>query len=202
MDYTLIIFGIIAVGILGYLFYTKKITKEMIKTRLSRKTINCSEEQLDEIKKAVLSGDKSILNIVKNTKPKKEFIPGPDQVAVLSIEKNGNEFRFDYWNADEPGVVTNNDRGRSADLGQTQPVTFVIQGKAHIGFIVEGDRGVGLKLDQSVLKLTTTAREAWDFIQSAKLRSFLTENLTGRQIALYMILGIIIGQLIFFFAGV
>jgi hypothetical protein len=170
------------------------------KPSLLKKELWISQDQLKEIKDAVKTGDLTILNHIKLETPKKTFLPGgPVDVAVLSIEKNGGEFRFDIWNNQAPGVVRNNDRGRAADLGEAVPVTFVILGTTYQGFIIDGDRGVSLKLDGALFKLTTTAAEAWSFLQTEKLRSYLTDNLTGRQIALYIIIGVIIGQLVFLF---
>jgi hypothetical protein len=199
MDWTYPFLIVVALIVIGALWKSGKISKAKVKALFDRKTIGLTDEQWERMEDALKQGDFSILNKIKKEKPKKEYLPGHEQIPILSIEKNGGEFRFDMWTSEIPGVVRNNDRGRAADLGQARPKTFVIHGKTYLGFIIEGDRGVGLELDNNILKLTTTAREAWDFLQSAKLGSWLTDNLTGRQIALYLILGIIIGQMIFFF---
>jgi len=200
MDYSLIVIVVILVPIIGYLVYTKKITLGKIKALTSRKNIDCSEDQLVRIEAAIKAGDLSAANLVKNRRPSKDLIPSVDLIPVISIEKNASEARFELWSQEGPNVIKNQDRGRVVDLGKARPITIVIQGKTYIGFAIEGDRGVGLNwnLSESLWDLTTTAQEAWAFLDSRKLSAFLTDNLTGRQIALYMILGIIIGQLIFF----
>jgi len=125
----------------------------------------------------------------------------PEEVPIISYEKNGRERRISFWTLESANVVRDNSRGKVADLGKAQPVSLVVFGKVMIAFEIDGDRGVGidLKLSDCLLSLTTTAEEAWSYLQSGKLAKIYTDNLIARQILLYVILGVIVGQLIFFF---
>jgi uncharacterized membrane protein YwzB len=125
----------------------------------------------------------------------------PEEIPIISYEKNGTERRISFWTLESSNVVRDNSRGKAADLGKAKPISLVVFGKAMIAFEVDGDRGVGVNLQLSdlLLSLTTTAEEAWSYLQSGKLAKIYTDNLLARQVLMYVIIGIIVGQLVFFF---
>lgn len=123
-----------------------------------------------------------------------------EKIPVLSYEHNGSMVRFDMWESRATNVITDSERGKACDLGQAQPVAMVINGKPYLGFTIDGDHGVGLRLnlEKTALELTSTAEEAYAYLESAKFSRIFTEDLTGRQRLMFIVIGLIIGQLLFF----
>jgi hypothetical protein len=125
-----------------------------------------------------------------------------DKIPLVSFEKNGSELRFETWSLDSSNVARNDDRGKAVDLGGAKPIRVISNNQIYIGFMVDGDRGVGvdLSLDTTALstvtkarvQITNTAEEAWSFIQSAKLARVFTDDITGRSKFMYMAAGGII----------
>jgi uncharacterized membrane protein YwzB len=152
-----------------------------------------------------LEGDTEYRNLIKGYNPKHRaksisaFFP--EEIPIISYEKNGTERRISFWTLESSNVVRDNSRGKAADLGEAKPVSLVAFGKAMIAFEVDGDRGVGVNvnLDTLLLSLTTTAEEAWSYLQSGKLAKIYTDNLIARQVLMYVVIGVIVGQLVFYF---
>lgn len=140
----------------------------------------------------------------RNAKGNKSTTFFPEKVPIVSYERNASEIRIDHWIVSGTNVVRDDNRNKAADIGLAHPVNLCVFGKSFIAYAVDADRGVGVNitLDKALLALTTTAEQAWAFLESGKLAKWASEDLTGRQKLLFLLIGIIIGQVIFYFFNV
>jgi len=184
----------------------KEIQKFLIdKIRWGQDLTPSEEVALESIREITtpLKEETEFSSLIKNyrsqhrTKSNSHFFP--EEVPIISYEKNGMERRISFWTLESSNVIRDNERGKAADLGKARPVSLVVFGKAMIAFEIDGDHGVGININMSTLlaELTTTAEEAWSYLESGKLAKIFTDNLTARQTILYIVIGIIAGQLIF-----
>jgi len=123
----------------------------------------------------------------------------PEKLPIIAFEKNGSEIRIDHWVVSSTNVISDNERNKAADLGLSRPITLVVFGRAYLAYTIDADRGVGINIDleEKLLRISTTAEEAWAFLESGKLAKWASEDLTGRSKLLMIVVGIIIGQLVF-----
>lgn len=71
----------------------------------------------------------------------------PETAPVVSFEDGGAIIRFEFWNREGSRVVSNNDRGKACDLGKAEKRTVIVGGKAYLADVIDGDRGVGVKIE-------------------------------------------------------
>ncbi len=123
----------------------------------------------------------------------------PEKLPIIAFEKNGSEIRIDHWVVSSTNVVSDSERNKAADLGLSHPITLVVFGRAYLAYTIDADRGVGINIDleEKLLRISSTAEEAWAFLESSKLAKWASEDLTGRSKLLMIVMGIIIGQLVF-----
>jgi hypothetical protein len=104
-------------------------------------------------------------------------------------------------------MVADNWWGRAADvLGpNARPITITVKGKASAGFIVDGDKGVGINIerkdgspgeDGAYAKLNTTSELAWSIIDVKKFQEAFGAGVTQRTLWIVAIVVLIMGMLI------
>jgi len=71
----------------------------------------------------------------------------PESAPVVSFEDNGAVIRFEFWNKEGSRIISNNDRGKAADLGKAMKRTVYVDNKVYLADVIDGDRGVGLNME-------------------------------------------------------
>jgi hypothetical protein len=129
----------------------------------------------------------------------------PPKVSVAWFDRNFTvlHIRKLVWMGD--GMVADKWWGRAADvLGpNAKPITITEGGKASAGFIIDGDKGVGINIERldnphegAYAKLNTTSELAWGVIDSKKLAEQFGSPVTNRTIWIVGFICLIMGILI------
>ncbi len=149
----------------------------------------------DPVKKTKLLED------VRNQKPARLPRVMDEKIQVLSIEQNGATIRDEQWDIEGAGALVNRSRGKAADVGRYRPIKYIKDGKIIDAYLIDGDRGIGVKIDMDelVYKITNSAEEAWAYLESAKFAKTFTEDLTNKQRIIMILVGFFLGQVVFWF---
>jgi hypothetical protein len=174
-----------------------ELSRELARDEIDREKNSLVAEAIEE--------KNEIVDLVKKRfgKQKKPFLDrfSSETIRTLAIERNGAVIRISNLENPFPGVVDDKTIGHAMDLGAAKPVTFIEDGKVSVGFVVDGDRGVGINLnpEKSVYMLSVTSKMAHAFIDAAKFAAAYTEDITTKERAKMIFIGLGIGLILGFF---
>jgi len=173
-----------------------------------RKNENSEEE---EKVAEIIAKDPLSQAIVENPKPNKKGIPGPTRagrILIASMEDAGTRLVLDYVENPGPGVYDDAARGLGGQYLPARPLTIINHGKPEYAFLVDGDRGVPIKMEmaepepgkdpketKSILSLTVTAKMAHSLLDAHVLAEAYRQRMLGREKLFYIVL-IILANLI------
>lgn len=165
------------------------------------------EEQVAQ----ALAEDPLVQAIVETPQPDKASTPGrarAGRVLILSIENAGERLKLDYLENPGPGIYDDSNRGLGGTYLPARPITILNHGKPEVGFLVDGDRGVPIKMElqkpvdgenpkesRSILSLTTSARQVHAFLDVHVFAEAYRQRMLGREKLIFICL-IILANLI------
>jgi hypothetical protein len=179
-----------------------------IKEYMRKKGVNTPKEDkaVEEIVKDPISQA-----IVQHPVPVKTAIPGPTRagrVLIASLEDAGSRLVLGYVENPGPGVYDDSSRGLGGQYLPSTPLTIINHGKPEIGFLVNGDHGVPVKLtmeepkegenpkeSKSILSLTCSAKQAHALLDVHVFAEAYRQRMLGREKLMYIVL-IIIANLV------
>lgn len=185
------------------------------------------ENSDDEEKLAsTLAEDPISQAIVENPKPEKRGLPGmtrAGRVLIASLEDQGTRLVLDYVENPGPGCYDDATRGLGGQYLPARPLTVINHGKPEFAFLVDGDRGVPIKMEVkeiepeiktrvensttkegtiealknsvSILSLTCSARQAHALLDAHVFAEAYRQRMLGREKLMYIAL-IILANLI------
>ena len=106
----------------------------------------------------------------------------PTQVRIVWFDHNCGHINIRWMDWNDNGLVTDRMWGEGADVANVSPVEITVDGKTSIGFVVDGDKGVGCTVERCVFlqKLKLTAKLAWSIIGTQKVANAVTTDTTLR----------------------
>jgi len=158
------------------------------------------EERIAE----VIAKDPISQAIVEKPNPEKRGLPGATRagrVLIASLEDQGTRLVLDYLENPGPGCYDDASRGLGGQYLPARPLTIINHGKPEFAFLVDGDRGVPIKMEYkepeegkpikestSILSLTCTAKMAHALIDAHVFAEAYRQRMLGREKLIFIVL--------------
>jgi len=115
----------------------------------------------------------------------------PRQIRIVWFDHNCGHINIRWMDWTDNGLVSDRIWGEAADVANVSPVEITVDGKTSIGFVVDGDKGVGCTVERDgyLQKLKLTAKLAWSIIGTQKVANAVTPDATLRAKVGFFIFG-------------